>query len=132
MTAIQRKRVRRLSVWTLIFSILLLTCISCLPIHASVLDDVKRGAENTKDAVGNTLNDAKNGVEKAVGDASDGMEKNDGTVQDGDGMIGNESNEEAPRRGMEKLGQVALLVLIAAVIIAIIMIVSLIPKRKKR
>ena len=132
MTAIQRKRVRRLSVWTLIFSILLLTCIPCLPVHGAVLDDVKQGAQKTADAVGNAANDAKNGVEKAVGDASDGMQKSDGTVQDGDGMIGNEANEEAPGRGMEKLGKVALLVLIAAVIIAIIMIVSLVPKRKNK
>ena len=132
MTAIQRKRVRRLSVWTLIFSILLLTCIPCLPVHGAVLDDVTNGAKKATDAVGTTLNDAKNGVENAARDAADGMEKSDGTVRDGDGMIGNEANEETPRRGMEKLGQVALLILIAAVIIAIIMIVVLIPKRKNR
>ena len=132
MTAIQRKRVRRLSVWTLIFSILLLTLIPCLPVHGAVINDVKQGAQKTADAVGNAANDVKNGVENAVRDASDGMEKQDGIVQDSDGMIGNESGEEAPRRGMEKLGQVALLILIAAVIIAIIMIVSLVPKRKNK
>ena len=132
MTAIQRKRVRRLSVWTLIFSILLLTCFACLPAHGAILDDVKQGAQKSADAVENAANDAKNGVENAARDAADGMEKSDGTVRDGDGMIGNEANEEAPRRGMEKLGQVALLILIAAVIIAIIMIVSLVPKRKNK
>ena len=121
MIAIQRKRVRRLSVWTLIFSILLLTVLACLPAHASpVLDGVKNGVEQAKDS-----------TENAVRDVTDGMEKADGTVRDGDGMLGNEQNE-APNSSTQKLGKVALLVLIAAVIIAIIMIVLLIPKRKQR
>ena len=143
---IQRKNARRLSVWVLVFSLLVLTALSALTVHATPFaQNVENGAEQAghsagemakgaTDDVGNAARDAADGVGNAVRDVTDGsMSSEDGTVADGDGVIGNESDTAADTttETQGKAGQIALIVVIVAVVIAIIIIVLLIPKKKK-
>lgn len=143
---IHRKNARRLSVWVLVFSLLVLTALSALTVHATPFTQNAQGradetgltagemARGVADGVGNAARDAADSVGNAVRDVTDGsMSGEDGTVADGDGVIGNESNAAADTttETQGKAGQIALIVVIVAVVIAIIIIVLLIPKKKK-
>ena len=125
----KKRTLRRLSVWSLIFSLLFLfSVLAFLPVHATpMMDRARNGVEDAGRAVGDAARDAKNGVENAVTDATDRMtEAERGRVKDSDGVIGNEAvenqtNPQAQKDGkMSKAGAVALIVVIVAVIIAVI------------
>ena len=148
---------RRISVWLLIFSLLILTATAAFPVHAMPMNhgvgeaardvgngakDIARDAANgvgdaARDAANGAkdiVRDATNGVGNAVRDAADNVKNGEGgQVSDGDGVIGNESNAaaDATTDTQSRVGQVALIVVIVAVVIAVIMIVLLIPKKKK-
>ena len=145
MSMCQKRAARRLSVWLLIFSILVLTAAATLPTHATPAKDnaggIVRDAENAGNAVGDVARDAADGARDIVKDAADGVRDaadgmrngEGGKVTDGDGVIGNEANNaaDATTGTQNRVGQIALIVVIVAVVIAIIIIVLLIPKKRK-
>ena len=142
----KRKNAHRLSVWLLIFSLLVMMAASAFTVHATPF---MQGTENrtqnagqsagemargVADGVGDAARDAANGVGNAVRDVTDGaVDAREGRVADDDGVIGNEANPSAdattPRQG--KAGQIALLVVIVAAIIAVIIMVLIMPKKRK-
>lgn len=136
----KKRTLRRLSVWSLIFALLLLfSGAACLPVHATpILDGARNGIEDAGNAVGDMARDAKNGVENAVNDAESHLaETNRGRVKDSDGVIGNEAAENTNTSSngengkMSKAGVIALIVVIVAVIIAVIIMIAMLPKRRR-
>ncbi len=135
MSICQKRTARRLSVWLLIFSILILTAVAALPMHAMpVADSAGNMAREAGDAVGDMARDAADGVGDAMHNAADNVKNGEGgKVTDDDGVIGNEASnaEDATTDTQSKVGRVALIVVIVAIVIAVIIIVLLIPKKKK-
>ncbi len=146
MITTKKHNARRVSVWLLIFSLLILTATAALPVHATPMthgagdmaQDSGRGAgdvvRDTANDIGDAARDAANGVGNAVRDAADNVRNGEGgTVSDDDGVIGNEANNtaDATTDTQSRVGQIALIVVIVAVVIAVIIIVLLIPKKRK-
>lgn len=136
----KKRTLRRLSVWSLIFSLLFLfSAMAFLPVHAaSPMDRARNGVEDAGRAVGDAARDVKNGVENAVTDAADRIaEAERGRVKDSDGIIGNEAVENQTHSAnqkdgkMSKAGAVALIVVIVAVIIAVIIMIAMMPRRRR-
>ena len=131
----------RLSVWLLIFSLLMLTAAAAFSVHATPLTDHgNNGMHEAGRAAGDMARDAANGVGDMVEDAANGVRNaadsmangEGGSVADNDGVIGNEgSRDNAPTDTQGKAGQIALIVVIVAIVIAVIIIVLLIPRKKK-
>ena len=146
MITTKKHNARRVSVWLLIFSLLMLTASAALPVHATPMMDgvgeatrdaahgVGEAAKDVTNGVGNAVKDVTNGAGNAVRDVTDGATNGEsGTVSDNDGVIGNEANEaaDATTDTQSRVGQIALIVVIVAVVIAAIIIVLLIPKKRK-
>lgn len=126
MCIIKKKALRRISVWTLIFALLLtVLSASMLSVHAeNFLGDAARD-------VGDAVSDAGH----AVSDALD-MNGADGAVNDSDGIIGNESAEAPSTDDVAKedgnSGWIGLAIAILIVVIAVVLIILLIPKKKDK
>ncbi len=125
---IQKRRLsHRISIWTLIFALLLtvFSTVLILPARAEMFSDSV--TKNASDSV----NDAGDAVKDAVDDMAD-MD-GDGGVNDSDGIIGNESREadtsDAPGMSMGWIGAI-IAILIAVVVI--VLIVFLVPKKRNR
>ena len=139
MNICQKRSARRLSVWLLIFSILMLTAIASLPTRAMPVGNgagnaVGDMARDAADGIGDMARDAADGVGNAVRDAADNVKNGEGgKVSDDDGVIGNEGNNaaDAITDTQSRVGQIALIVVIVAIVIAVIIIVLLIPKKRK-
>ncbi|MBQ8332077.1 MAG: hypothetical protein IJX94_06235 [Clostridia bacterium] len=133
MCALKKKALGRISVWTLIFALLLtILSASMLSVHAeNFLGDKAREAASD---VGDAVSDAGNAVSDAVSDALD-MKPSDGAANDGDGIIGNESAEAASTDDVKKedrnSGWIGVVVAILIVVIVVVLIIILIPKKKK-
>ena len=132
-----KKRNRRLSIWAFLLALLLfLTATATLSIHATPATDF---AKDKIHEAGNAVGDMARKAEDHVND----MTADNGTTDDTDGFIGNEQAENTapqPRdtessngaeQAKSRVGQIALWVILVAVIIAILMIIALIPRRKK-
>ena len=128
---------RRLSIWAFLLALLLfLTATATLSIHATPATDF---AKDKIHEAGNAVGDMARKAEDHVND----MTADNGTTDDTDGFIGNEQAEQTapqpretnppsqPEANKSRVGQIALWVILAAVIIAVLMIIALIPKRKK-
>ena len=130
MCIIKKKALRRISVWTLIFALLLtVLSASMLSVHAeNFLGDAARD-------VGDAVSDAGHAVSDAVSDALD-MNGADGAVNDSDGIIGNESAEAPSTDDVAKedgnSGWIGLAIAILIVVIAVVLIILLIPKKKDK
>ena len=90
-----KRRARRLSVWAIIF-IVVLTAIgqAVLPCSAKIID----GAKNAVSEAGDKISDAAHGVKdktrELMTDAESKLDDaSDGRVRDGDGVIGNEAEK---------------------------------------
>ena len=122
----KRRSKRRLSVWGLIFAVLLTIIMQTLmlPCSANIID----GAKNAAEDAGGAVSDIVQGAESKLNDASDGK------VEDSDGMIGTETNNDTSANDgkMSKVGQIALIVLAVAAIIAVIIIVTIMSHRRKK
>ena len=132
---IQKKRLsRRISVWTLVFTLLLAVFTSALilPARAETFSEgVTRTAGEAADDVKNATKDAGDAVKDAVDDMAD-MD-GDGKVNDTDGIIGNETAEEdtGDASGM-RIGWTGALIAILIAVVIIILIVILVPKKKNK
>lgn len=138
----KRRSKRRLSVWGLIFAVLLTVIMQTLmlPCSANIINGARNATENAGEAVSDIVQDAESKVEEVVTDAESKLnDASDGKVEDSDGMIGNETSAvtetsaatDTTNNGMGKAGQVALIVLAVAAIIAVIIIITIVSHRKK-
>ena len=136
MCTVKKKASRRISIWVLVFALMLSICtISMLPTHATTwMDDMGNGARNAADQAGDAVRDAGDATERAVEDMMD-MNGSEGRVRDGDGFIGNEADELAMEQGTESTSSVGWLgwsiaIVVALTLIALIVILG--PKKKEQ
>ena len=132
---IQKKRLsRRISVWTLIFSLLLAVFTSALilPARAEMFSEgVTKSASDAADNAGDAIENAGDAVKNAVDDMAD-MD-GDGRVNDSDGIIGNESREaETEENSGMSAGWIGAIIAILIAVVVIVLIVILVPKKKHR
>lgn len=126
MCAVKRKASRRISVWTLIFALLL-----ALESSFSVFARAENMLNDAQQAVRDGSEEAEHAAREASDDADD--KKQDGEVQDGDGILGNEQEEEQNANRWEngiKVGWVGVVIALVAVVAVIVLIVVLVPKKK--
>ena len=131
MCTFKKKITRRISVWTLVFALVitLLTAFASLPAHAeNFMGDVANGARDAVSDAGNAVSDMGDAASDAVSDmvTPDG----DGTVEDSDGIIGNEDSETEPTEAdrEKKAGWIGVII----AILVIVLIIVLVPKKKDR
>ncbi|MBE6549537.1 MAG: hypothetical protein E7670_03820 [Ruminococcaceae bacterium] len=134
---IKRKAKRRLSVWGLIFVVLLtaVTQTLILPCSANIVDGARNAGEEIGGKVSDAARDGENKVEEVITDAESKLnDMSDGKVEDSEGIIGNETNNDTSANDgkMSKVGQIALIVLAVAAIIAVIIIVTIMSHRRKK
>lgn len=133
MDTTKRTTARRISVWVLIFA-LILTMLSAsftISAHAEngVMGELGDAAKNATEDIGNAARDAVDDVKDEMSDASDGV------TNDSDGVIGNESEEADSDTSMDEgraIGWLGLVIAIVIAIIAIVLIVILVPRKKKK
>ena len=145
---IEKKRMsHRISVWTLIFALMLtiFTSALALPTHAETFSDgMTKSVPDMMDDAGNAVGDAVENAGDAVGDAvenaGDSMGNviedmadmdGDGRIGDHDGIIGNEQSETeqgAPEGG--GIGWVGIAVALTIAVAVISLIVILVPKKR--
>ena len=142
---IQAKAKRRISVWGLIFAVLLVIIGYTLafPCSAKIIDGAKNAVSDAGDKVSEAVSDAGDKISEAASDAESKAEEivtdaesklddaSDGKVEDSDGIIGNETNAN-DTKGMSKAGQAALIVLAVAAVITVIIIITLTTRKKNR
>lgn len=136
MCTVKKKTARRISVWVIVFALLLGMGNSCLllNIHAtSWMDDVKNDAHHAADQVGDAARDAGDATGRAVEDMMD-MNASEGRVRDGDGRIGNEENEIAMAQdtASSSVGWLGWSIAIVVAITVIALTIILVPKKKER
>ena len=133
MCNLKKKAFRRISIWTLVFALVLTVCsFTALSVRAdNFMGDVRDAASDA----GNAVSEAASDVGHAVSDALD-MEGSDGTVNDSDGIIGNESEEatsmDDSASAMQGRGWIGLVIALVIVIIAVVLIIILMPKKKDK
>ena len=133
MIADKKRSARRISVWVLVFVLMLgiLSANLLLPAHAAnILDDAGNAVRNAADGAGEAISDAGNAVGDAVSDMASGES---GRVEDSDGIIGNESGESASPDTMDeetKSGWIAVVIALVVIVVAIVLIIVLVPKKK--
>ena len=133
-----KKTAKRISVWTLVFTLALTLVMACFILPAQgknfmdrtgdALSDVGNGIGEALSDVGDAVRDVGNGIGDAVSDMGDGT---DGHVKDSDGLIGNETETDVAKdEGMP--AWVGIVIALAIVAVVIILIVVLMPKKKER
>jgi len=147
---LKRRAGHRISIWALIFAMMLTFITSALIIPASAANFGNAGdaARDMGEAISDAADDLGSGVGEAVSDVGDGMGEavsditdgaDDGKVNDTDGIIGNESSgaDEAPESGdgmtddgKSNAGWIALAIAIVVIVAVVILIIVLIPKKK--
>lgn len=137
MCTAKKKFSRRISVWALVFAMILTAIASALiPVKAAPIDDAGRAVSEAVSDVGDGIGEAMSDVGGAMSDIVDGSDGvSDGAVSDSDGIIGNESDEAASTDDVKNedgstgawLGIVIAIVIVA---IVVVLIVILIPKKK--
>lgn len=154
MLTLKKKPTRRLSVWVIVFAVMLctLTGVFALGANAAMTSDhnqtkmhsnvdhagdlvngAENAADNAKDLVkdtGNAVKDAgekvKNNVERMLDDASDGR------VTDRDGWIGNNDGGKSVMEMADgSMGWLAWVIAVIVAILAIVLSIILIPKKKE-
>ena len=132
----KRSASRRISVWVLIFALILTVLSSTFVISAhaknGVMGEIGDAAKHATNEAGDAIKDT---ADKVTDKADDMMDKDDGTVDDSDGMIGNESDESGSHATTDEgrtVGWLGLIIALAIVLVAIILIVILSPRKKKR
>ncbi len=135
---IKRRTKRRLSVWGLVFAVLLTVIMQTLmlPCSANIIDGVRNAGEEIGGKVSDMARDAESKGEELITDTESKLDDaSDGKVEDSDGLIGNETDNTADageNEGMGKVGQIALIVLAVAAIIAVIVIITLVSNKRKK
>ena len=147
-SSFKRRAGRRISVWVLVFALMLTFFTSTLIIPASSANmsgGIGNAAENIGSDVGEAISDVGDGIGEAISDVGDGMseamsdmgsENDDGDVNDTDGVIGNADSgaDKAPESDGEddkgNGGWIALAIAIVVIVAVVVLIVVLIPRRK--
>ncbi len=127
----------RISVWVLIFT-LILTTISAsfaFSVHATggAIGEMGDAAKDATNSVGDAVDKVTDDIGNAVEDVKD--KAPDGTVNDSDGMIGNENDEAGSNATMDEertVGWLGLVIALAIIVIAIVLIIILIPRKKRK
>ncbi len=121
----------RISVWILVFALILTALSASFTISAHAKNGV---VGEMGDAAKDMVEDVGDAAENAVDQVKDEMtDATDGKVNDSDGVIGNEKDEpEAEMDEGRTIGWLGLVIAIVIVLIAIVLIVILIPRKKKR
>ncbi len=151
----KRRTTGRISVWVLVFALMLTFMCSVMMLPAS--------AENMAGGMGDAAADMGNAIGDAAGDMGDGMAEaaddigngvgeavndlgssaNDGRVNDSDGIIGNSrdgadkdmtsgnSAENAEPSDTKKAGWIALAIAIVVIIAVVVLVIVFIPKKKE-
>lgn len=134
----KKRSARRFSIRALILALYLIVIVSLLSvaIHADgILDDGGQAIRRAGDAIGDSVRDAGNAVGDAVSHIADNAA--DGRVTDTDGKIGNETRNgtvsliEEPST-QESVGWLGWVIALTVALIAIVLTVVLIPKKKER
>lgn len=140
-----KRRARRISIWAIVFA-LMLTFISSnllLPLSAANVT----GRTDSTGGMGGAISDVGEGMSEAISDVGEGMSEaisdvtdssDDGNVNDTDGMIGNSDSgaDKAPSTDTDKNneknngGWIALAIAIVVIVAIVVLIVVLIPRRK--
>lgn len=137
MCTVKRKYTRRISVWVLVFALLLsvLTSSLLLPVHAdSWMNDRGNDARQATEEAGDAVRDAGDATRRAVDDMMD-MDAAEGRVRDDDGIIGNEATERSVEQAdttEESGGWLGWVIAVVVALIALVLIVVLIPKKRAR
>lgn len=136
MCIIKKKSAHRISVWALVFALLLGVGSSCLLLDAhatSWMDDVGNDARHAADQAGDAVRDAGDATGRAVEDMMD-MNVSEGRVLDGDGRIGNEAQENTAARdgGSTSVGWLGWSIAIVVALVVIVLTIILVPKKKER
>ncbi len=145
MELLQKKKSGRISVWLLVFAVVLsvLSASLILPTHAAgMMDNAREDVRNAGRGVGEAVSDVGQGVGEAVSDVGEGvsealsdmgMDATDGAVSDQDGIIGNEGSETTDgNEESTRIGWLGIVIAIVVVLVVIVLIVLLIPKKKDR
>ena len=150
-SSFKRRSGRRISVWVLVFTLMLafISSTLLLPISAAKNSSgLSKGANDMGEALGEAAEDMGSGIGEAVSDIGDGVGEaisdvadsdDDGKVNDTDGMIGNADSgadkEPTTDKGDENGdknngGWIALAIAIVVIVAVVVLIVVLIPRRK--
>ena len=149
---LKRRAGRRISIWALVFALMLtfVTINLIIPVSANNMmgGGIGKAADSIGSGIGEAISDVGDGMSEALSDVGDGMSEaisdmdggNDGgDVNDTDGMIGNADSgaDKAPSTdtgdaedGNGNGGWIALAIAIVVIVAVVVLIVVLIPRRK--
>ena len=154
--SLKKRASGRISVWALVFAIMLMAISSTLMLSTSASNGIGNAARDMGNAIGNAAEDIGSGVGEAVFDVGDGMGEavtdmesglDDGKVNDTDGMIGNEDSgadkEQNSDSGTDTAkpdttdkkgngGWIALAIAIVVITAVVVLLIILIPRRKDK
>lgn len=148
-SSLKRRAGRRISIWALVFALMLICISSTLMLPASAANMAGR-TDSMGSGVGEAMSDVGNGVGEAMSDVGEGMSEaisdalngdDDGKVNDTDGMIGNADSgaDKAPATdtsaaddGNGNGGWIALAIAIVVVVAVVVLVIVLIPRRKDK
>ena len=135
MCTVKKKTTHRISVWVLVFALLLsIGSVSILNASAaSWMDEVENDAQHAGDQVGEAVRDAGDATGRAIDDMMD-MNVSEGRVLDGDGRIGNEAEENSVGNTAtsSSVGWLGWSIAIVVAITVITLTIILVPKKKER
>lgn len=147
MLTLKKKSTRRISVWVMIFAVMLcaLTSTFTLGASAKIISDhnqtkMHSAADHAGDLVqdaGDAVKDAGNAVNGAAEKVKDNVERmlddaSDGRVTDRDGWIGNnDGGKSVMEQADGSMGWVAWVIAVIVAILAIVLAIILIPKKKE-
>ena len=140
-----KRRARRISIWAIVFALMLTVISSNLILPLSAANMGSR--TDTAGGVGEAISDVGEGMSEAISDVGEGMSEaisdvtdssDDGNVNDTDGMIGNSDSgaDKAPSTDTDKNdeksngGWIALAIAIVVIVAIVVLIIVLIPRRK--
>ena len=146
-SSLKRCAGRRISIWVLVFALMLVCISSTLIFPASAANMAGRTDGMGSDA-GEAMSDVGDGMSEAISDVGEGMSEaisdalngdDDGKVNDTDGLIGNADSgaDKAPAtdtdtadNGNGNGGWIALAIAIVVVVAVVVLVIVLIPRRK--
>ena len=129
-----KRKARRISVWGIIFIVLLAALgQAALPCSAKIIDGARNAVSDAGDKISEAASDIESKADEMMSDVESKLDDaSDGKVEDSDGLIGNDETAAPEKAGMGKVGQVALIVLAVAAIITVIIIITLVSHKNKK
>lgn len=145
---LKRRAGRRISVWALVFALMLtfITSTLIIPVSANNMSGgMGRATENIGSGIDEAISDVGDGMGEAMSDVGEDMSEaisdigsgnDNGDVNDTDGMIGNADSgaDKTPESDGEddngNGGWIALAIAIVVIVAVVVLIVVLIPRRK--